>query len=89
MNIEGAEHLAIQGMLETVQLTQVLCVCCHVMTSWPWRRKMTAKEPKSAVQQFLWKNRIEIVERLEPHLPRYVAHQVGGYNQKLMRKAAS
>ncbi|HKN33109.1 MAG TPA: hypothetical protein VJX16_07675 [Terriglobales bacterium] len=50
---------------------------------------MTAKEPKSAVQQFLWKNRIEIVERLEPHLPRYVAHQVGGYNQKLMRKAAS
>ena len=87
MNIEGAERFAIHGMLATLRQTEVVCVSCHDFLA-----EATGDDSlrtKSAVQQFFRQNGLRVVERLEPGLAPYLSNQVWGYNEELMRKAAS
>lgn len=68
-------------------MTEVLCVCCHDFLA-----EATGDESlrtKSAVQQFLVRNGIEIAQRFEPGLPGYIADQVWGYNRNLLSSAVS
>ena len=87
MNIEGAEGLAIRGMADTFQQTEVLCVSCHdfLAQSAADDRLRT----KDSVRDFLRQNGLDVRERGEPGLPPYVRDQLWVYNQGLMQKAAS
>ncbi|MGA8152223.1 MAG: FkbM family methyltransferase [Terriglobales bacterium] len=87
MNIEGAERLAIQGMAETLQHTEVLCVSCHDFLA--EKAEDDGLRTKSMVQQFLQQYGFKIVAREDPGLPPYVRDQVWAYRQQATKKAAS
>ena len=87
MNIEGAEHLAIRGMAETLQQTAVLCVSCHDFLA-----ESTGDQDlrtKATIQQSLRQSGFNVVARSEPGLPPYVRDQVWAYNEAILRSAAS
>ncbi len=85
MNIEGAERLAIRGMREALEHTEVLCICCHdfLATS----TGDDSFRTKSVVGQFLHQRGFHVVERPAASLATYIADQVWGFNQKLAQKA--
>jgi FkbM family methyltransferase len=85
MNIEGAERLAIRGMSETLEHTEVLCICCHDFLA----NSMAddSLRTKSIVRQFLQQTGLQVVERPSAGLPIYIGDQVWGYNQQLVQKA--
>jgi FkbM family methyltransferase len=85
MNIEGAERLAIKGMTETLQCTEILCICCHDFLA-----ESTGKEScrtKGAIRDFFGQIGFTVAERLEPGLPPYVKDQVWAYNKSLLEMA--
>jgi len=87
MNIEGAERLAIRGMAETLEQTEVLCISCHDSLA-----EVTgddALRTKNEVRQFFQQNRIRIRERTDPNLPPYVRDQLWGYNDRLLQTKAA
>ena len=84
MNIEGAERFAIQGMTQTLQHTEVLCISCHDFLA-----KAAGDDclrTKSAVQKFLQQSGLKIVGREDPGLPPYVRDQVWAYSEQGMKK---
>ncbi len=84
MNIEGAERFAIQGMSETLNKTEILCISCHDFLA--ATRGEEVLRTKDIVRQFLRANRIDVVERVEPRLPPHVRDQIWGYNQRLLQE---
>jgi len=87
MNIEGAERVAIRGMVETLKQTSVLCVSCHDFLA--EEAGDDRLRTKSAVQQFLQQNGFNVTMRPEPGLPPYVRDQVWAYNKKISGSVAS
>lgn len=86
MNIEDAERFAIQGMVETLSKTSVVCVCCHDFLAAQCnddRLKTTA-----VVRDFLQVHGITVAMRCGEQLPAYVREQVWGYNEEFMRTAS-
>jgi FkbM family methyltransferase len=83
MNIEGAERLAIRGMSETLEQTEVMCISCHDFLA--NEAGDEALRTKTTVKQFFQDNGFDIRERLDPSLPPYVRDQVWGYNQQRIR----
>jgi len=82
MNIEGAERCAIQGMSQTLQHTEVLCVSCHDFLA-----EVSGDDSlrtKNAVEQFLQQSGFKIVAREDPGLPPYVRDQVWAYSEQGM-----
>ncbi|MGH9432622.1 MAG: FkbM family methyltransferase, partial [Terriglobia bacterium] len=82
MNIEGAERLAMRGMVETLKCTEVVCVSCHDFLA-----EATDNEffrTRSAVKTFLHQNGFHVAERLEKDLPSYVRDQVWAYSELLI-----
>ena len=78
MNIEGAERLAIQGMVETLKHTQTLCICCHDFLADEGADESC--RTKSLVREFLQQSGLKVVERSEAASPAYINHQVWAYN---------
>lgn len=78
MNIEGAERLAICGMIETLKHTQVLCICCHDFLA--DERHDEFCRTKSLVREFLQQSGLRVAERSDPNSPPYINHQVWAYN---------
>ena len=78
MNIQGAERFAIQGMMETLQRTGVICVSCHdFLVESTGDQELRTKE---TVWHFLEQRGFEVVTRPEVGLPGYLRDQVWGYN---------
>jgi len=87
MNIEGAERFAIQGMAETLQHTEVLCVSCHDFLAEAVGDDCL--RTKSVVTQFFQQSGFKIVSREDLGIPPYVRDQVWAYSEKGMKKMAS
>lgn len=85
MNIEGAEALAIRGMLETLKQTEVLCISCHDFLAQKGGGQHL--RTKAIVKQFLQQNGLRVVERLQAELPPYLTDQVWAYNDRVIQKA--
>jgi FkbM family methyltransferase len=81
MNIEGAERLAIRGIHETLERTEVLCVSCHDFLA--ERSGDESLRTKGIVLQFLQGSAFHVLERPDSGLPPYVRDQVWAYNPKL------
>lgn len=84
MNIEGAERLAIRGMIQTLGQTEVICISCHDFLAAV--SGDDALRTKNTVKHFLQYNGFNIVERLDPGLPVYLRDQVWGYNNELVKR---
>jgi FkbM family methyltransferase len=83
MNIEGAERFAIQGMSETLNHTDVLCISCHDFLA--AATGDATLRTKSTVQQFMQGSGFLMIERREPGLPPYLRDQVWGYSKQLIK----
>jgi FkbM family methyltransferase len=84
MNIEGAEALAIRGMLETLKQTEVLCISCHDFLA--ERGGGQHLRTKAPVRQFLQENGLRVVERLQAELPPYLTDQLWAYNDRAINR---
>lgn len=84
MNIEGAERLAIQGMAETLQCTEVLCICCHDFLA--DASGDTTLRTRELIRRSLGQSGMQVVSRSGEALPPYLCDQLWGYNRALMPK---
>ena len=84
MNIEGAERLAIRGMTETIQRTEILCICCHDFLAKEngdeWLRT------KRVVREYLERSGLRVVERSEAGAPAYINDQIWAINPHLVSR---
>lgn len=87
MNIEGAERFAIRGMRETLQKTEVCCVCCRDLLA--DAAGENGLRTRGMVSEFLQENGLRVVERQGAGLAPYVRDQVWGYNDALHKRLAS
>jgi Methyltransferase FkbM domain len=85
MNIEGAERLAIRGVIETLKRTKVLCICCH--DSLAEASKDDQLRTKAVVKRFLQENGLRVEQPDDPDLPPYVRDQIWGYSAQRVEKA--
>lgn len=87
MNIEGAERFAIQGMEETLQNTEILCVSCHDFLA--KTEHDDSYRTKEVVKEFLSRKSFRIADRTEKGLPPYLIDQVWAYNEALQEGVAA
>lgn len=86
MNIEGAERLAIRGMVKTLRQTEVLCICCHdFLAGTTGDDRLRTKD---AVRKFLRQAGLRVVERQHRDLSPYLRDQLWAYNDGQMQKTA-
>jgi FkbM family methyltransferase len=93
MNIEGAERLAIRGMVETLKHTAIVCISCHdfLANDAPRNSSHTRDDhlrTKTPVRHFLEQGGFQVVTRSEPHLPPFLRDQVWAYNPASFDKLA-
>lgn len=80
MNIEGAERLAVEGLVKTLPNIAIMCISCH---DFKYRRTGDSFfETKEFVKSFLQKNGFVVVERESEH--EEVADQVNAFNPELI-----
>ena len=79
MNIEGAERLAIRGMVETLPRTQTLCMCCHDFLADICGDDVV--RTRTVVTDFLRQHGVWVNEETKPRALPYVREQVWAYNE--------
>lgn len=81
MNIEGAEKMAIEGMLKSIKKVKRVCISCHDFKA--ERDRIEDMRTKRIVQDFLLKNNFTIVSR-DADNRAWVRDQLNGINQDLL-----
>jgi FkbM family methyltransferase len=78
MNIEGAEQLAIKGMVESIKKVKYICICCHDFLYPEVKNDFVVT--KKLVSKFLTDNGFKLTER-EDKNPPWITDQVNGVNE--------
>ncbi len=82
MNIEGAERMAIDGMVRSVGMIRYVCISCHDFLA--EHGGVEAMRTKRVISEFLVRNGFQIISRDKDPRP-YVRDQVNAVNTRFNR----